>query len=370
MNEICSLPQCTGCYACYNACPSGCITMLPLENGHLYPQIDKSRCTGCGLCRKTCPVHSPAEKHRPLATYASYSKDQVEKKMSTSGGVASVLSAYVVRNGGVVYGCAVSSGLQVEHVRIDTAGELYKLRGSKYVQSKIGTVYRQIKEDLKQHRQVLFIGTPCQVAGLHRYIKDKTGLITADLICHGVPSQQLFDKYVSELLHGQPATGVSFRSREGYRLKLSGDSGILYDASFRKDLFLTGFLKGLFFRASCYQCPYASSERISDITLGDFWGLGKLEKIVFPPDGKISVVLENTSAGSELYHACSGDLIHEKRELREAVNGNLHLRCTSKKNSRYELFLRKNRTGSFMSAARRSLLYHILKNKILLLLGK
>lgn len=370
MNDICLPEHCTGCHACSNVCPSGCIEMHPLQNGHLYPVIDREHCTDCGLCRKICPIHTLVEKRLPLATFASYSKHNAEKAMSTSGGVASVFSSYIIRNGGVVYGCAVSPGLRVEHVRIDRYDQLYRLRGSKYVQSKIGTVYCQIKKDLQNHRQVLFIGTPCQVAGLNRCIKDKTGLLTIDLICHGVPSQFLFDKYVNEILRGRQASSVSFRSKEGYRLTLSDEKKILYDASFRKDLFLTGFLKNLYLRESCYSCLYASKERVSDITVGDFWGLGRLEKIPFPQDGKISVVLLNTSGGSDLFKACSSDLYSEKREYSEAVEGNLHLRCPSKKNNRYDLFLRRVESGKFVEAARRSLWFHMIKNKILLILGK
>ena len=344
--------------------------MQPFQNGHLYPVIDKDRCTGCGLCRRACPVQSFVERRLPLMTYASYMKNNTEKKKSTSGGIASVLSSHMIHNGGVVYGCSVSHRLKAEHIRVAANDQLYRLCGSKYIQSRMGQVYKQIKQDLQNQKRVLFIGTPCQVAALNCYLKDKTGLITVDLICHGVPSQKLFDQYVAEILRGKRATHVSFRSKDGYRLTLMNEQSTVYSAAYRKDLFLTGFLKNLFFRESCYTCPYASKERVSDITLGDFWGLGKLEKIPYPEDRKISVDLLNTASGSDFFHACSPELNSEERNYSEAVAGNLHLRVPSQKNPHYYSFQKRMLSENFMQAARQSLRFHMIKNKLLYMLGK
>lgn len=370
MDDICSRELCTGCYACYNVCPVSCISMQAFDNGHLFPVIDNDQCTTCGLCRKTCPANAPVCLRLPLKTFAAYSKKAEERKESTSGAVASLLSSYVVKNGGVVYGCAVSSGLCVEHIRVDTSDQLYRLKGSKYVQSEIGDIYRQIKTDLKNRRNVLFIGTPCQVAGLNRYIKDRSGLLTADLICHGVPSQALFRKHVNEILEGKEVDSISFRNEKGYCLTLSCRNEVLYEATLRKDLYLIGFLKSLFFRQSCYNCPYATSKRGSDFTLGDFWGLGQLEQISFPEDRKVSVVLVNSQNGLDVLNACSDNLCLEERPYAEALKGNLHLRVPVKKNNKYKEFASRIEHGRFEDVARACLWFHLIKNRILLMLGK
>lgn len=173
MKEICSKDSCIGCAACVNACPRSCIKMQEDKWGYIYPVIDDSLCTDCGLCVKVCPSNkNKIDSVVSNKCYAAWSLDAEDRATSTSGGVASVLSSFVISVGGVVYGAVVSKGADIHHARIDNANELYRLKGSKYVQSHIGEMYKSVLKDLKQNLVVLFIGTPCQIAGIKGFLRN------------------------------------------------------------------------------------------------------------------------------------------------------------------------------------------------------
>lgn len=157
--------------------------------GHLYPAIDNTKCVDCGLCKKVCPSNHQQTKSTPTLAYAGWDKNEDEYKSSTSGGAASALSRYIIRQGGVVYGCEMSLDLDVRHIRVENEEDIIKLKGSKYVQSSIRECLKDIKKELRQGKKVLFIGTPCQVAAVKSVVgNNDSNLYTVDLICHGVPS--------------------------------------------------------------------------------------------------------------------------------------------------------------------------------------
>lgn len=338
MMEICKKEHCTGCAACMNKCPKQCIEMKEDEFGYLFPFIDESHCIECGLCQKVCP-----ENNRPSAipiqkAYAAWSLDDYDRGSSTSGGIASVLTNHILHQGGVAFGAVSSEKCDVRHEAVEQVCNAARFKGSKYVQSTIGYCYQEVKEALKQNKQVLFTGTPCQVAGLRNFLgKPYENLYTVDIICHGVPSLKLLSEHLSRYCLLDDITKVSFRNNEGYVLSAYKDDKLQYSKPFPNDRYLYGFMYALFYRPSCYECRYANSHRISDLTIGDFWGLGKKRPVNYDTK-KVSVVTPNTDKGALLLKACKQKLFLEERDREEAISGNKQLQVPSIRHKYYQVF--------------------------------
>lgn len=347
MKEICLQDKCTGCWACVNACPKSCISMVEGELFHLFPAIDQSRCVDCGLCVKTCPANHPVAKEMPLNTYASLAKDATEYKTSTSGGAAAVLTRKAIAEGGVAYGCAFHDKSEVGHVRIDRASDLYQLKGSKYVQSSIGHAYRKAKADLAQGRKVVFFGTPCQVAGLKNFLrKPYDNLLTVDLICHGVPSLGYLRRHLKRVTGYDHYDSVKFREGNGmYVVVVVVDKAEAYRSDLwnhrYEDTYYNAFIDGYTYRRSCHACPYADAKRVSDITVGDFWGL-KDDLPVVHREG-LSCILANTPKGKVWIDAVANDMHLFERNLDESVAGNAQLRAPLTLSRRMKVFMRLQR---------------------------
>lgn len=198
-----NIVNCCGCGACASACTHKAISLIANAQGFVYPVIDKDKCIDCGLCRKVCGYGKTELLHREKQTCYGGIDCSIEKSQSSSGGIANVISQWIIKNGGVVYGCALENSEELlvpRHIRVQEEKDLRKLQGSKYVQSDIGETYIQAKKDLKNGLLVLFTGTPCQIAGLYSYLRHSyDNLFTIDVICHGVPSKQLFQDSVKNL---------------------------------------------------------------------------------------------------------------------------------------------------------------------------
>lgn len=349
MDKVCDFDKCTGCGLCASSCAKGCISMSKRDSlGHLYPIINTEACIDCGLCQKKCPVLNPVELNQPTAAYAAWSRDDDDYKSSTSGGAASVISQYVIENGGVVYGCAILPDIEVKHIRVDNISDIRKLKGSKYVQSNMEDVYPQLKDDVKTGRLTLFVGTPCQVAAVKKLFKDQPdNLILVDLICHGVPSLDILKKHIRKVACYPHYSNVVFR--KGYYLCLSVevDGKKVYEHYPQKprrynEWYVDTFEDGFTFRDSCYGCKYACLKRASDITIGDFWGLGKkipADDIPAHPNG-CSVVLPSTDTGNKIVEAISSKVYLYKRTVEEAAEGNYHLRRPNVLGMRRRMFRR------------------------------
>jgi coenzyme F420-reducing hydrogenase beta subunit len=359
---ICPREECTGCAACYNVCSHQAISMVEGLNGHLFPEIDDDKCVSCKLCVKTCPNNNAPDLRTPLASYVATAIESKEALTSTSAGIASVLSRYIIESGGVVYGACGWDCQHVHHIRIASLDDIDKLKGSKYVQSAIEESFKQLKKDLEECLRVLFIGTPCQVAGLYGYLRKKyDNLYTVDIICHGVPSQ----KVLTDALHDYlPKTDLSqvkvaFRKKEKgkslYGLFVNHNDGRkLYRSVFPNNEYIVGFLYGLFYRESCYQCHYAHPERVSDITIGDYWDREK--KIVLKNSGDgLSMVIVNTPKGDALVEKCSSLIDKTTGDYSDFVRRNGQLHHPIKKNAFYESFLIEYPKDGFKKAAQRSL---------------
>lgn len=334
MREVCEQQFCTGCGLCASICPVSCIAMKTGKLGHLFPTIDSKKCVNCGRCLKQCPVLNPVVLSKTVRAFSAWSRDETDYRSSTSGGVSSVLAQFVIDHGGVVYGCAVLANAEVEHIRISKREELSKIKGSKYVQSSIIRVLPQIKDDIKEDRIVLFIGTPCQVAAVKKlFVNSPEKLILVDLVCHGVPSQESFHNYLRRYVPLYKIDDLKFRTEEGFVIKAYSKKELLYSSlelwsNRYKDYFYNAFIDGFSYRDSCYQCRYASPNRCSDITIGDFWGLGEESPCEGMLEHKygVSLVIPITEKGKALFDQLFSKLIIYERPISEAISGNDQLR--------------------------------------------
>lgn len=365
---IVSEKDCTGCCSCYNTCKSSAINLKTNEIGHLFPYIDGEKCIGCGACQKNCPAFTNNFHQKPInKVHAAWAKDIIEHSTSTSGGLASVLARSIINAGGVAYGCASLPKCEFKHIRITKEEDVNLLKGSKYVQSYIGLIYRQVKKDLQNDIKVLFIGTPCQISGLLSFLqKDYDNLYTIDLVCHGVPSQQLLLDHINSIgINKEDITKVSFRDPNGYYLTIWNEGQVLYQKDYLRDLYYSGFNDALFSRESCVNCKYAKSDRTGDITLGDFHGLGKDIPFAINSNGNISLLTVNSHKGNQMLEDISSKIEYYKRSLDEALKYNPQLRESSHRKANYSSFVKKYKEEGYVKAAKSTLFVRRLKNIIL-----
>lgn len=298
--------KCTGCRTCEKSCPKTSITMVCDDEGFIMPSINQETCIDCKICQKRCPQNNYDQWHVPKNVYAVRDKDDKEIYRSASGGAFAVIARYALTElDAVVYGASyVDEDLHVGHIAVKNISELYRLQSSKYVQSNTLETYEEVKHYLSQGVKVLYSGTPCQIAGLKSYLnKDYDNLLTVDLICHGVPSPLLFEKYMVWL--SSKMTKVieyDFRDKSGgwglsYKVKSKGQ---IRGKSGLSDPYYYHFLKGNIYRECCYECRYCRKERVSDITIGDYWGIEKEHPHFFSTKG-VSCVLLNTEKGQDAF---------------------------------------------------------------------
>lgn len=352
INNICPKEHCIGCAACYNICNKKAIIMDEDKNGFLYPSIDKTICIECDACINICPVNDPLHKHNPIHAFAAISKDYSDLMSSSSGGASSVFINSILDKGGVAYGCVQNNYLDISHRRIEDKSESYKFKGSKYVQSIINDIFKYVRNDLKNNKKVIFTGTPCQIAGLKKYLKkDFENLITIDLVCHGIASQKTLQENIKNILNDNHITDnnknifVSFRHKKNGSInfglfikRLDSIKNIftpIINKKYPFNYFIFGFMKGYFYRENCFNCQYACKDRISDITIGDFWGLGDSD---LNTKNGISLILTNTSKGDDFFQSIRHLFVFEKRTVDEAVKGNGQLQHAFKKPKYYDIF--------------------------------
>lgn len=296
---------CSGCMACINACPENAMTMIENENGFILPHIDDDKCIDCGICYNVCDFIK--EKKEDLTIKEAYSlviNDKEALYNSTSGGAFTAISDFVLKHGGVVVGAVMEDDFTVKHVVAETTDERDKMRGSKYVQSDIGFLFRKIKKFVKNDRYVMFVGTPCQCAGLESYLgKDRDKVLIVDFLCHGVPNNAFFKEHIKymEEYSGKKIKDYSFRGKKyGWTaavqyLTLSDKKKI---APIKNQAYKSFFSKNNSLRNSCFNCKYRSHHRYSDITIADFWSIEKFTKK--KNEKGVSFILINSNQGKDI----------------------------------------------------------------------
>lgn len=319
---LASIHDCTGCAACVDSCALSALEMQYSNDGHLMPILNKDLCIGCKNCEKTCPAVQNFQYtcDKDYTAFAGWARNDVLRKMSATAGAFTGLAQFVLSKSGVVFGVTMN-GTYAEHISIHKIEDLYKLQGSKYTQSNATNAYKSVLEFLKKGKIVLFSGTGCQVAGLYSFLKNKKyhgELITVDIICGGVPSRLLIDKFIEN----EPYTikGIrSFRTKENgwkaygfkYNLKIEDINGEIHDYTNKRNLIIDGFGSGITNRYSCYKCKFAGDSRMSDFTIGDYWGITEFPDQVY--NGVSAIIAHNENAIRILSSAEDYLEIHETK---------------------------------------------------------
>lgn len=348
MEQICNPKVCTGCMSCAASCPVDAITATTDAIGFSVPQINPNTCINCKLCQRICPAINSVKIANPINTYAASAKDRDILNQTSSGGLATLIAQSFLAAGGIVYGCDGTNIFHVNHRRITKSTQLLSIQGSKYIQSDISNIYKQVLDDLKNDKEVLFIGLSCQVAGLNQFLKKEySNFYTINVVCHGASSQKMLSKdiiYHKDRLNISSIENVKFRVKFydeestphiRYGLFFVGDN-IPYSITGIDDPFTFGYANNLLFRDSCYNCKYTKSARVGDITLGDFWKLGS-DSALKNKLG-VSLCITHTPKGEKLLDTIKDRIDIERRSLQEAINGNPQLVCPSTPSTKLQYF--------------------------------
>lgn len=373
--------ECCGCSGCFNACNFDALHMVPDKRNILFPEIDYERCVTCRKCEKVCEFQryfqrrtkDDLEGENRKHVYVAVNRDRNQMMKSASGGIFAALAQNVLDAGGVVFGSAMNrheDGLKVEHIAVEDPEDLRRLQGSKYAESDIGETYKMAKRYLRQGRTVLFSGTPCQIAGLRSFLncKNHDGLITVDIICHGVPSGRVFTDYIRTVERKQGITVQDFIFRdktkgENYTARMEYlKNGQLHSEliTSTKSSYYRMFLKALIFRENCYACPYAGENRPADLTLGDFWGVEKEHPDYLvtgggeiEPGKGVSYLIVNTERGEEAVQRFGQKILKHESSFEQAARANAQLRHPSHRPAQREILLDAYAEGGFEEMERR-----------------
>ena len=328
---VINLPDnsCTGCGACMQSCGFGAIKMQTRDDGFLYPVIDNDTCRQCGQCMRSCHALGENTLQKPRSFFAAQLKDRDQLSKSSSGGIFYALASNVIKNNGVVYGCTFDDHYNAIVSRTDSLTGIRPMQGSKYVWSDPALSYPEVKKDLEAGRRVLYTCLPCQAAGLRKFLnKQYEHLFIVDVLCGGAPSPYAFQRYLETLTdeNGKKTLCFQFRDKEKFGAGVDCSyvlNGVKYHENWLENSFYFAFCSKsrITWRMSCYNCHYKSISRVSDMTLGDYWGVEKHHKSFKPRDG-VSLISINTEAGERLFELVKNDLITEKSDIHYATEKN------------------------------------------------
>lgn len=378
MIHITDKKNCCGCSACVQRCPKQCIRLEEDTEGFLYPQVDEETCIKCGLCEKVCPILNQADKLSVLEVLAVKNPNDEERMNSSSGGVFLPLAREVINQGGIVFGAVYDESWEVHHVYAEKIEDVYPMMGSKYLQSKIGNSFKDAERFLKQGREVLFVGSPCQIAGLRTYLRNKQypNLLAVDFLCHGVPSPGVWRRYLAETYGGydakeqsrlqttagknsvllsslnatSPIGDIKFRDKcesgwKKYRFVVrqksasKADQNTVLSSDIHYDNpFMRGFLSDIYLRPSCYACKCKNGVNHSDMTIADFWGINQVAP-EFDDDKGVGLVLLNTKKGEDYFSRLSMNVLPSTLEQAHFYNGgfNEHTKAHPKRDKFFML---------------------------------
>lgn len=344
--------NCCICGNCVQRCPKEAISLTKNFNTFNYPEINYNLCNGCNRCETVCPTLNELNQQQCLGAYMAKNINLKERKLSSSGGMFSVFANYIIENNGLVCGAAFD-GLKVKHIIVDNKADLYKLRGSKYVQSDLGDCFEQIEKYLDNNRLVLFVGCPCQTAALRTYLKKdySNQLYLVDFICHGMLSQSLFDDYIKYLEKKYKSRVVSFSFRDktdgwiesGPKIKFS--NGKIKRWPLYEDTYMQGYFSAVCMKNSCYTCKYKNFHSGSDITFADYWGCEILDPEFYDFYGVSAVVINNEN-GNLLFNNISNNIEYKAVDLENIVKYNSGLIKPFEEGKDRSLFMDKIKNGS------------------------
>ncbi|MDE6311373.1 MAG: Coenzyme F420 hydrogenase/dehydrogenase, beta subunit C-terminal domain [Muribaculaceae bacterium] len=369
---ICPADICTGCLACMNVCPTKAIVKTSDELGFLRPQIIADKCIECNLCVKTCPSNNIPDRNACDTAIAAIAKSEDILSKSASGGIATLISENIIEHNGVVYGCDGTDIYNIKHVRISDKESLWRIKGSKYIQSNISDIYAPVLSDLKNGKTVLFFGISCQVAGLLKFLKKPyDNLFCINLVCHGAASQRMISSAINEYKHRlktDQIRDIRFRKKNIENNTCTGiEYGLFFhscgrDYSFtdHHDAFTFGYANALLFRDSCYNCLYTKTERVGDMTIGDFWNLQ--ENVGAHGKKSVSLLLLHTAKGQFLFDSIKPSIDYIQRPLAEAIKGNPQLIQPTDRAPELHIFreaFKKNELSFAVRHAKRKVLRNI-----------
>lgn len=352
--------KCCGCMACMNICPTRAIGVERNDKGFDQPIIEEEQCTGCGLCEKVCPVLQRSSFNDVRNAYAVKLISDEKRAHSQSGGVFVALAEYILKVNGVVYGASQNDDLKVVYKRIETGAELEKLKGSKYVQAFGGGIFGKVERDLSNRKQVLFSGTPCLIDALLKYLEIKKcnceKLTTCDIVCHGVPAPGIYEEYIQLLKNRYRGNVKKFTFRDkkfGWRRNVS-----TYRVKTRNMVssnYVNIYESQCCLREICYECPYASLNRVGDLTVGDYWGIEKIHP-EWDDNTGISLLLINTEKGQNIFEKVKKDCFFIETKVEDCLQPNLQK--ATERPKEYNDFWQCYRTEGFESAIKKYCKYN------------
>lgn len=336
--------DCTGCAACAEVCVKQCIEMSPNEEGFIYPDANQGLCISCGKCLKVCPARGESSSWFPKSCFAATSKDLERTQRSSSGGIFYHAARFIIeKQHGYVCGAVLDENLILSHQVSNKMSEVYKMQGSKYIQSTIKTCYQPIVDLLDAGKSVLFCGTPCQVEAVYRVVGNRVNLFTIDLICHGVPSSLKFSDYISKMYGSDMKVEFSFRHKDIHTKSSfaysfhSNSRNVSFTIPAFRDPFYQAFLDGKNYRECCYNCRFACDKRVGDITIGD---CANWRAYDLPKERVLSTVAVNTDKGELLWNSIKNDLLFTEADYKQEVILNKQLHAPVKRDKARDDFYR------------------------------
>ena len=363
--------NCTGCMACIDACPVKCIHSIIREDGFRYSLINDSECISCGKCYSVCPIKTQKKHTEEQKLFAAYSSNPDGRNNGSSGGIFELLANHFAKQGYYICGAAFDE-TRLRHRVICPTESINPLLKSKYIQSDTEGIYNRVTDLLKKNKKVFFCGTPCQVSAMKNVVSERLheNLFTADIICHGVPSQKVFDDYISTLeeKHSGKISEFSFRVKNnryrhahGYSYKVTkNQKSFVVNGIYTNSSFYNAFKNYLIFRDSCYDCQYATLQRVSDITLADFWGI---EKYDFDGnvDAGVSMIITNTKSGNDAFDSIKNKIVSKQFPLQYGIDSNHCLTHSTTKPEIRDAVMEEIAANGYKSAERKyfgSKFYH------------
>ena len=343
MTSVHADPVCCGCAACLNICPKQCIKMVPDDEGFSHPIVDITTCVDCGLCEKVCPMLHPFSEEEPISTIVATNKDDEVRKRSSSGGFFYALAEMVISRNGIVFGASFDEHWNVSIRHTDNIEGVKKFQGAKYVQAEIGKSYLLVRTYLQEGRWVLFTGLPCQISGLKHFLdKDYKKLITAECVCHSVPSPKVWRSYLNSVSEERTIKDINFRNKDegwshyGYQLVINFNNGESFKAP-SSNVYMQGLVQNLTVRPSCAKCTAKNGRSHADFSMGDYWGVWDLQPELDDNKGT-SIVVIHTKKAVDLLPLLNIKV--KKANLEEARKYNLGLDKPTPLHYRHETFFR------------------------------